>query len=95
MNLGATKRVGAHRVDQRVEQPCQTAQPVAHGARFDLDAVARVHDGLAIERDVVRELRCCDVGEQSRTRQPRSIGRLGAVACTIQSQHEQANLGRR
>ncbi len=24
---------------------------------------------------------------------PRSIGRLGAAACTIQSQHEQANLG--
>jgi hypothetical protein len=42
---------------------------VAHGARFDLDAVARVHDGLAIERDVVRELRCRDVGEQSWTGQ--------------------------
>lgn len=51
VDLDATERMATHRVDQRVEQPRQTAQPVAHGARFDLDAVARVHDGLAIERE--------------------------------------------
>lgn len=35
----------------------ETAQPVAHGARLDFNAVARVHDRLTVERDMVREFR--------------------------------------
>lgn len=66
MNLAAAKRVAAHCIDQRIEQPGQTAQPVAHGARLDLDAVTGVHDRLAVERNVVGELRCGDVREQCR-----------------------------
>lgn len=42
MNLGAGKRVAAYGVGKRVESPCLNAPPVAHGARFELDADTRI-----------------------------------------------------
>ncbi len=67
MNLAVGQRVTAHGVDQRCEQNPDAGHPIPHCARIDLDALTRVHDCLAVQRDVVRKLRHGDVCEQCRT----------------------------
>jgi hypothetical protein len=68
VNLPAGQRIAAHGVDQRRKQAHDAAHPIPHCARVDLDAVGRIHDYLAVQRDVVSELRHGNVRKQRRAR---------------------------
>ena len=67
MDHGARHHVLANPVSQRAQQPRRLAHPVGQGGAIEIEAVARVDLGLAIERKMVAVLRDEHVREQAGT----------------------------
>ena len=69
----------AHVPGDRLQVEAGPAGPVAQGGAVEPDAVAGVDPGLAVERQMVAELRDDDLGDQRLGRQPARHDMLGRV----------------
>jgi hypothetical protein len=55
----------SNRCGERRQQELGLPHPIREGRAVELDAFARIDDGLAVQRGVVGELRDQDVGDQA------------------------------
>ena len=95
VNLVSGHHVTAQRFHQRREQPAGSSHPVRQCRAIQLHSFACIDLRLPIQRaDDHHTSETNTWANSPGPAMPRSIGRLGAAACTMRSQPAQASLGR-